>query len=80
MITTADLFIMRMWKAQEECAVQACVVGIEVHVRVKAGSFSEGCTEPNLRRNKKSQMQEIFEHTTEIIGSPSEIHSEQHVV
>lgn len=38
-ITTADLFIMRMWKAQEEFEVQACVVGIEVHVMVKADSF-----------------------------------------
>lgn len=57
MITTADLFIMRLWKAQEECAVQACVVGIEVHVTVKADSFFSG-----LHRTKKLQMQEIFEH------------------
>lgn len=52
MITTADLFIMRMWKAREECEVQASVVGMEVHVMVKADSFLEGCAEPKLRKTE----------------------------
>lgn len=71
-ITTADLFIMRLWKAQEECAVQACIVGMEVHVTVKADSFFQGCTEPKNCKCKKS-----LNTSMEIIGSPSEI---QHVV
>lgn len=37
-ITTADLFIMGMWKAQEECAVQACVVGIEAKTEENRGT------------------------------------------